>query len=446
MTVPTAAVLVDLSDHTGHDSIPWASWRTLTFDPLVDRVWPDGTVTVAPVTVELDRDTGRATHANGRTVPGGVVTLVAGVTYQLTGLAQDHTVGPLPASTTPVPLGELIVPGTPLTPSAESLLAQRLDALEATPPGAYDDTNLRADIAAGDAATLIAAQAYADTRPGPQGEQGPVGPAGAKGETGDIGPQGPAGPKGDPGAASTVPGPKGDKGDPGDTGPPGTTSWAGITDKPATYPPAGIPAPSTDGKLLGVESGVYALVDPPSSSSGTGAQYGGPCAPGRWYNSVSGGGVVSWLNSDGWARWAPFWNAAPITIDAMAVSVTNSSSGATMQIAIYTYDGSGLTRLTGPWTADLGSNGIKQATLASPSPLPAGVLWLGWVSTGTGLSVTGSTPPTVGMFPSLNPDWTPGTPGDLLAGPHTLAPTITSLIYARKATWGYPQVSLRSAT
>lgn len=32
-------------------------------------------------------------------------------------------------------------------------------------------------------------------------------------------------------------GAKGDKGDPGDTGPAGTTSWAGITDKPNTFPP-----------------------------------------------------------------------------------------------------------------------------------------------------------------------------------------------------------------
>lgn len=62
-----------------------------------------------------------------------------------------------------------------------------------------------------------------DTGPqGPQGIQGPAGADGATGPKGDTGDTGPAGPTG----------PKGDKGDTGDTGPAGTTTWAGITDKP----------------------------------------------------------------------------------------------------------------------------------------------------------------------------------------------------------------------
>ena len=36
----------------------------------------------------------------------------------------------------------------------------------------------------------------------------------------------------------TVPAIKGDKGEPGADGEPGTTTWAGITDKPSTFPPA----------------------------------------------------------------------------------------------------------------------------------------------------------------------------------------------------------------
>ena len=32
-------------------------------------------------------------------------------------------------------------------------------------------------------------------------------------------------------------GPKGDTGATGPEGPPGTTTWAGITDKPSTFPP-----------------------------------------------------------------------------------------------------------------------------------------------------------------------------------------------------------------
>lgn len=49
-----------------------------------------------------------------------------------------------------------------------------------------------------------------------------VGPQGPKGDTGATGPQGPQGPKGDTGAQ----------------GPAGTTTWAGITDKPSSFTPA----------------------------------------------------------------------------------------------------------------------------------------------------------------------------------------------------------------
>ena len=52
------------------------------------------------------------------------------------------------------------------------------------------------------------------------------------------GPTGPQGATGLPGADSTVPGPAGPTGPTGPTGPPGTTSWTGITDKPATFPPS----------------------------------------------------------------------------------------------------------------------------------------------------------------------------------------------------------------
>ena len=77
---------------------------------------------------------------------------------------------------------------------------------------------------------------------GDKGDTGDTGPAGPKGDKGDTGPVGPKGDKGDTGdTGDTGPvGPKGDKGDTGDTGPAGTagtTTWGGITDKPATYPP-----------------------------------------------------------------------------------------------------------------------------------------------------------------------------------------------------------------
>ena len=66
--------------------------------------------------------------------------------------------------------------------------------------------------------------------PGPQGSQGVAGSPGIPGEKGDKGDTGDTGSTGSPGA-------KGDKGDTGDTGPPGTTTWAGITDKPSTFAP-----------------------------------------------------------------------------------------------------------------------------------------------------------------------------------------------------------------
>lgn len=58
---------------------------------------------------------------------------------------------------------------------------------------------------------------------GPVGDTGPQGPSGPQGATGEQGPVGPTGPEGDTGPA----GPQ------GETGPPGTTSWGGLTDKPA---------------------------------------------------------------------------------------------------------------------------------------------------------------------------------------------------------------------
>lgn len=79
--------------------------------------------------------------------------------------------------------------------------------------------------------------------PGPAGSDGapgPPGPSGADstvpGPPGEsiVGPPGPPGANGADGADSTVPGPAGPA---GSTGPPGTTTWAGITDKPTTFAP-----------------------------------------------------------------------------------------------------------------------------------------------------------------------------------------------------------------
>jgi hypothetical protein len=89
--------------------------------------------------------------------------------------------------------------------------------------------------------------------PGPPGPQGPKGdPSTVPGPQGNPGPQGPQGPTG---ADSTVPGPPGPTGAQGPQGPtgpqgvPGTSGssdWSGITNKPATFPPAPHSHPQSD--------------------------------------------------------------------------------------------------------------------------------------------------------------------------------------------------------
>ena len=59
-----------------------------------------------------------------------------------------------------------------------------------------------------------------------RGERGMPGKKGDPGPPGDPGEQGKPGPPGEPGK-------KGAPGDKGEPGPPGTTTWAGIADKPA---------------------------------------------------------------------------------------------------------------------------------------------------------------------------------------------------------------------
>lgn len=75
---------------------------------------------------------------------------------------------------------------------------------------------------------------------GPQGDIGPAGPQGNQGIQGIQGVMGPTGPKGDTGDTGPI-GPQGIQGDTGEigpegpqgeVGPAGTTTWAGITDKP----------------------------------------------------------------------------------------------------------------------------------------------------------------------------------------------------------------------
>lgn len=116
----------------------------------------------------------------------------------------------------------------------------------------------------GDKVTIMGKQSPSLTGPrGQQGERGVAGPRGATGPQGEPGPRGPAGADGtmtfedltsdqreslrgpagkdgQPGPAGKPgpQGPRGPRGYTGETGPAGTTTWAGITDKPSTFPPS----------------------------------------------------------------------------------------------------------------------------------------------------------------------------------------------------------------
>lgn len=113
----------------------------------------------------------------------------------------------------------------------------------------------------GDRVTIMGAQSPSLTGPqgerGPRGPQGDTGPRGVQGEPGKTGPRGPAGADGTmtfedlttaqreslrgPAGADGKPGPQGPRGPrgyTGETGPAGTTTWAGITDKPSKFPPS----------------------------------------------------------------------------------------------------------------------------------------------------------------------------------------------------------------
>ena len=168
--------------------------------------------------------------------------------------------------------------------------AKEADQFARDAKAAFDKVATAADNVSwsGDRVTIMGAQSPSLT--GPQGEQGPrgyTGPRGAtgqqgepgpKGDTGDRGPQGQTGPrgvqgpqgepgpKGEPGADGTMTfedlttaqreslrgpagadgkpgepgpaGPRGATGSRGPAGPAGTTTWAGITDKPSTFPPS----------------------------------------------------------------------------------------------------------------------------------------------------------------------------------------------------------------
>lgn len=104
---------------------------------------------------------------------------------------------------------------------------------------------------------------------GPTGATGSAGVAGEPGATGPAGASitGPAGPQGNSitgptGAASSVAGPTGAT---GATGAAGTTTWAGITDRPSTFPPASHQHVAAD--ITDFTSAVIAAAPPTTNAS-----------------------------------------------------------------------------------------------------------------------------------------------------------------------------------
>jgi len=143
-----AHVTINLDRMDGTDNVRGGY---VVFDPRVDVPHAPTHIHVQTVTVVLD-DTGR-----------GETDLVAGIAYAVSSnrLRSGHTIAPLAAGQT-VDLSQVITTGTSLTPSEGAALAARIAVLEDAPPGSYDDTEVRALITSGDAATLTAAKAYAD--------------------------------------------------------------------------------------------------------------------------------------------------------------------------------------------------------------------------------------------------------------------------------------------
>ena len=123
-----------------------------------------------------------------------------------------------------------------------------------------------------------------------------------------------------------MPGPEGPQGPAGATGPPGTTSWTGITDKPATFPPT-IPTggaiatwpylPLTGGTLTGGLTGTFSTWSPPVNTAAFSAA--GYSLTGS--NATSAFRITGTLNTTG-------------TPDIFAINITDTSNSGGNAFAI----------------------------------------------------------------------------------------------------------------
>jgi hypothetical protein len=211
---------------------------------------------------------------------------------------------------------------------------------------------------------------------------------------------GPAGPEGAPGAASTVPGPAGAT---GVTGPAGATGATGPAGTAATVD-AGTTTTGTPGTSANVTAGgtpsarTFDFTIPRGDVGATGATggqgiqgiqgiqgvKGDPAAPAM--SPVSGAYAIlnagatnnATVGTVGTVYLTPAYLPAAMSITEFWAYVTTLAASSTVQIGYYTNSGSAFTKQATFGTIDTSTTGAK--TLSGIWTLPAGVIWLAWLS------------------------------------------------------------------
>lgn len=299
----------------------------------------------------------------------------------------------------------------------------RLAALEAMPPGSYDDTALRATIDTKDAQTLTAAKTHTDQRLATfsgfslsigsvtegttaqatlTGEapnqtlnltlpRGPQGPQGEPGQRGADGPQGVPGEQGIPGERGPI-GPDGPQGVPGQKGEPGDQGIQGVPGEKGDPAALSIGTVTTGDTVSATITGTapnhvlnLTLVPGPQGEKGDRGDQGLQGVPGeRGPEGPQGTGITITGSKDTFEELPTTGNAAG---DAMVVNTTG---------LLHIWDGTAWGpghQFKGP-QGEPGVKGDTGATGQKGDTGPANTLTIGAVSTGIApsASITGDAP------------------------------------------------------
>lgn len=245
---------------------------------------------------------------------------------------------------------------------------------------------------------------------GSQGPQGLVGPQGIQGSEGPIGATGPQGPEGLQG----LQGPKGDAGDVGPQGLQGLQGLMGPQGVQGPEGPIGATGPQGPEGLQGLK-GDAGDVGPQglaglSSFDISYYRRSGTSAPEAWYTtSVTAAAATTGAPTENVLRAIPFVVPKTITLDRIAISVTNNKAG-NARLGIYEDDGNvypGALILDAGVINTGGANGIK--TLTIDQTLTGNKLY--W------LVIVGSNNPTIRCFTMANMMVIQGFTSDLNAAP-----------------------------